>query len=125
MLQGGMSIYFFSSLDFSERIVDLHTMNLQQKGLTTKIYEHLASIQMKHEEIMLHAAENGFLNWNIIREITLTHAIMKTQGTTETIETHLNKTSENTHTFRGSARGRESVLKRIAADGVLHIQGGL
>lgn len=121
----GQNEYIFSSLDLPERTVGLHTMSLQQKGLTTKIYEPLASIQMKREETMLHAAETGFLNWNIIREITSTHAIMKTQGTTETIETHLNKTSENTHTFRGSVRERGSVSKRIAAGGALPIQGGL
>lgn len=99
-------------------------MSLQLKGLTMKISEPLASIQMMLEETMLRAAEIVFLNWNIIRETTSIHAIMKTQETTETIEIRLNKISENTHTFRGSVKGRESVLKLIAAGGALHIRGG-
>lgn len=113
------------SVHCTERTADLHTMSLQQKGRTMKIYEPLASIQKMLEETMLLAAETAFLNWNTIRGITLTRVIMKTQETTGTTETHLSKTSENTHIFKGSEKGSESVLRLIAAGGALPIQGDL
>lgn len=113
------------SLHSTERNADLHTMNLQQKGLTTRIYEPLVSIQRMLEETTLLAAESVFLNWNTIRGITLTHVIMKTQETTGTIETPLSKTSENTHIFKGREKESGSGLRLTAAGGALHIQGDL
>lgn len=71
---------------------------------------------------MLHAAENAFLNWNIIRGSTLTHVIMKTQETTGTTET-LNKTSENTRLYRENERESGSVLKPTVAGGAHPIPG--
>lgn len=113
----------FLSVFFSERIADLPIMNLPQKELTTRTYEPLDFTQRRHEETMLHAAENAFLNWNIIRGITLTHVIMKTQETTGTTETPLNKTSENTHIYRENERESGSVLKPTVPGGAHHIPG--
>lgn len=114
-----------SLLNSTERIAELRIMNLQQKGLTMRIYEPLASIQRTLEESMLPAAETGFLNLNIIKGIILTHAIMKTLETTGITETPLSKTSGSTHIFKGNEKGSESVLKLIAAGGALPIQGDL
>lgn len=100
-------------------------MNLRQKGLTMRIYEPLASIQRMPEETMLLAAETVSLSWNTIRGITLTHAIMKTQGTIGTTETPLSKTSENIHTYKGSEKESGNVLRLTAAGGALLIHGDL
>lgn len=102
-------------------------MNLQQKGLTMRIYEHLASIQKKLEETMLLllAAETVFLNWNTIRGITLTHVIMKIQETTGTTETPLSKIFENTHIFKEREKESENVLRLTGAGGALPTQGDL
>jgi len=88
-----------------------------------RIYEPLAFIQRMLEENMLHAAENVFLNWNIIRGITLTHAFMKIQETTGTTETPLSKTSGNTLIYKGSENGNGSASKPIVAGGAHLIQG--
>lgn len=100
-------------------------MNLQQKGLTMRIYEPLASIQKTLEETMLLAAETAFLNWSITRGITLTHVIMKIQEITGTTETPLSKTSGNTHIFSESEKEKESVLRLTAAGGAHLIQDDL
>lgn len=109
----------------TERSADLHTMNLQQRGLTMRIYEPLASIQRMLEETTLLAAENVFLNWNTIRGITLTLVTMKTQETTGITETHLSKTFENTHIFKESEKENESALRLTAAGGALRTQDDL
>lgn len=100
-------------------------MNLQQKGLITRIYEPLASTLRMLEETMLLAAETAFLNWSITRGITLIHVITRIQETTGTTETPLSKTSGNTHIFKGSEKERESVLRLIAAGGARLIQDDL
>lgn len=115
-------LFIFSS---TERNGDLHTMNLQQKGLTLRIYGHLASILKKLEETTLLAAGNVFLNWNTFRGNTLTHVFMKTQETSGTSETPLSKTFENTHIFKESEKESESGLRLIVAGGALPIQGDL
>lgn len=89
-----------------------------------RIYEPLASTQRKLEGTLLLAAENVFLNWTTIRGITLTHVIMKTQGTTGITETPLSKISENTHIFKGSEKESENVLRRTAG-GALPSRGDL
>lgn len=123
--QNSVLYIFCSLLNSTERTAELHIMNLQQNGLTMRIYEPLASIQRKPEETMLLAAENAFLNWNIIKGIILIHAIMKIQESTGIIETPLNKTSENTHIFKGNEKGSENVSRLIAAGGALPIQDDL
>lgn len=100
-------------------------MSLQQKGPTMRTLEPLASIQKMQEESTLLAAENDFLNWNTIKGIILTRAIMMTRETTETTETHLSKTFENTHIYKESESGSENVLRLIAVAGAHPIQGEL
>lgn len=113
------------SFHLTERTADLHIMNSQQKGLTMRIYGLLVSIQRMLEEIMRLEAESAFQNWNIIKGITLTHAIMKTHETTGIIETLLNKTFGNTRIYKESEKESENALRLTAAGGALHIQGDL
>lgn len=69
------------------------------------------------------AAENDFLNLSTIREITLIHVTMKTQETTGTTGTLLSKIFGNIHTFKGSVKESENVLRLTGAGGVRPIQG--
>lgn len=48
-----------------------------------------------------------------------------TREITETIETHLSKTFENTHIFKESGSGSENALRLIAVAGAHPIQGEL
>lgn len=123
------SMYLFFSYSttpfFTERNdQDLHTMSSQQKELTLRMYAPLAPFTPKTlTEITPPAAVIGIRSWSITRENTLTHAIMRTLGSSGIIEILLSRTFGNTHTSRGSEKGSGSALRQTESGGARLIHG--
>lgn len=123
------SMYLFFSYSttpfFTERNdQDLHTMSSQQKEPTLRMHAPLAPFTPKIlAETILPAAVSGILNWSTTRENTLTHATMKTPGSSGIIEILLSRTFGNTHTSRGSEKGSGSALRQTESGGARLIHG--